>query len=124
MMTLGEFRFGLSTAAYQEFKRTTVYRWSSQDVFSRTPSMQYLGPGEDSISLAGVVYTHFKGGLKQINDMRNEALKGEALLLTDGLGNIHGEWVIKRIEEAQSHFIAKGAPRKQGFTMAISYYGE
>jgi phage protein U len=124
MMTLGEFRFGLSTATYQEFKRVTAYRWASQDVFNHTPSMQFLGPGADEITLTGVIYTHFKGGLTQLDNMRSEAAKGEALLLTDGLGEIHGDWVIKRIAETQSKFIAKGAPRKQSFTMALSFYGE
>lgn len=124
MMTLGSYRFGLSTAAYQEFKRTTEYRWASQAVLNRTPSMQFIGPGADSITLTGIIYTQFKGGLKQLDNMRAEAAKGEALLLTDGLGNIHGDWAIKRIEEKQSNFVVKGAPRKQGFSMVLSFLGE
>ena len=31
MMALGSYRFSMDTAAYQEFRRQTSYRWTEQD---------------------------------------------------------------------------------------------
>ena len=82
LMALGDYRFSLETAAYQELTRSTEYRWQSQDRLRHRPAQQYLGPGREEITLNGMIYPSFRGGLGQLDRMRQEAEKGTPLLLT------------------------------------------
>lgn len=123
MMALGEFRFSLSTAAYQDLSRTNSWRWPSVDRIGARPAVQFVGPGEDSVSMSGVIYPHFRGGLGQIEAMRREADKGEPLMLVDGRGQVWGKYVITDIREGQTEHWSNGAPRKQDFDLTLQAYG-
>ncbi|MCL6419412.1 phage tail protein [Aestuariirhabdus haliotis] len=123
MMALGSYRFSIDSAAYQELKHGQAYRWQAQERLQRRPAMQFLGAGEESIELSGVIYPHFKGGLEQLDTMRAEASKGQPLLLVDGLGFVWGQWVITQIDEGQSFFQGNGQPLKQSFQLKLVNYG-
>jgi phage protein U len=123
MMALGGLRFGVNRAAYQTFTRMASYRWEEQARLGRAPALQYLGPGADEITLEGVIYPHFKGGLRQIELMRLLARQGQPMILVDGLGWVWDRWVITGIDEAKSVFMADGAPRKIEFTVTLKAYG-
>ena len=124
MMALGEFRFGVSTAAYSRLTRRTGYRWKPAERYGRTPAMHYLGLGDDSITLDGTIYPHHAGGLGQIDTMRRIAGNGKPLILSDGEGRVWGDWVILRIEETRTVFDIGGRPLKQVFRLDLSYYGK
>lgn len=123
MMHLGVFGFSISTAAYDSLKRSTSWNWGSQSRFGRSPSRQYVGKGDDSITIDGTIYTE-RVGLAQIESMRQLADTGEPQLLVDQYGYIAGKWCIESVDETQSGFFADGAPRKQAFSMKLSAYGE
>jgi len=38
MMALGDYRFSVDTAAYQELKRSQAYRWQPQERLLRRPA--------------------------------------------------------------------------------------
>lgn len=124
MMMLGEYKFSLSTAAYQQLRRTTDYRWPVQERLGRLPERQFVGVGDDKIDLEGVIYPEFKGGLNQIEQMRSIAGKGEPLSMVDETGKSWGKWCIEQIEETHSYFMAAGMPRKIEFRLALGRYGE
>lgn len=124
MMALGRYRFSIDSAAYQELKHSQSYRWQSHDRIQRRPALQFIGPGEETINLSGLIYPHFQGGLKQIDALRNEAGRGEPLLLVDGLGFVWGRWVVAQIDEGQSFFQANGQPLKQSFQLKLNRYGD
>ncbi len=123
MMALGSYRFSIDSAAYQELKHSQAYRWQAQERLQRRPAMQFVGAGEESIELSGVIYPHFKGGLEQLDTMRTEANKGQPLLLVDGLGFVWGQWVITQIDEGQSFLQGNGQPLKQSFQLKLVNYG-
>jgi phage protein U len=124
MMTLGGFKFGVSTAAYQELKRTTEYLWPSQQRFGAAPAVQSTGYGDDTISLAGVVYPEWNGGTGQLNDLRALADERQPQNMIDGRGNVLGRWVIERVEESQGVFAQAGVARKQEFTLGLKKYDD
>ena len=124
MMALGEFRFAVDTAAYQELRHSQSWRWQSQERLLRKPAQQFVGAGEETLDLSGVIYPHFQGGLQQIEKLRIQASKGEPLLLVDGLGFVWGLWVVIQIEEGQSFFQGNGQPLKQTFQLRLRRYGE
>lgn len=119
MMSLGTFQFGIASAAYQELARSTEYRWPSQDRFGQRPVSQFTGIGNDTITLPGVIYPEYRGGLGQLDTMRALAGQGKPQQLIDGRGNVLGMWAIERVEEKQGVFAAFGAARKQEFTLTI-----
>lgn len=122
MMSLGGFRFGLNTAAFQELSRTTEQRWAAQDRFGQLAALQHTGPGTDAITLPGVIYPEFRGGLGQIDRMRELAGRGRPLSLITGAGRVLGRYVIERVEERQSVFAARGMARKIEFTLNLRRY--
>ncbi len=122
MLALGDYRFSVATAAYQLLSRTTNYRWAMLATFGSIPKHQYVGPGKDTISLKGVVYPHYKGGLGQIDAMRATAGQGVPLPLRASTGKNMGKWIIVSIREMQSNLI-KGNPLKQEFELSLIYYG-
>ena len=124
MMALGTYRFSIATSAYQQLQRTIAYRWQSQARIGNDPAMQFVGTGAEQISLEGVIYPHFKGGLGQIDGMKAAADEGKPLLLVDGLGNVLERWVITQISETREVFLKDGVPRKITFQMSIVRYGE
>lgn len=124
MMALGDYRFSLNTAAYQDLRRRNSWRWPTVDRIGARPASQFVGPGEDCVTMSGVIYPHFKGGLGQLAAMRTEADKGEPLMLVDGTGQVWGKYVITDLEEGQAVFFSNGAPRSQTFDITLQAYGE
>jgi len=124
MLALGPYRFSLNTSAYQSLKRSSEYRWPSTPRIGKEPLLQAIGPGCDHIDLDGVIYPHFRGGLGQINAMRDSAQRQEPLMLINGQGNVLGRFVITQIEESQNTFLADGTPRKIEFRLSLERYGE
>lgn len=123
MMALGSYRFAIDSSAYQTLTRNQSYRWVSQERLGARPARQFIGPGDDTIELSGVIYPSFAGGLGQLDRLREEANKGEALSLIDGLGFTWGKWVILSIQEEATFFFPNGSPQKQTFTMSLNHYG-
>lgn len=124
MMQLGPFQFGLSTAAYQELKRSTEYKWAKQERFGQYAARQFTGPGDDSITLTGVIYPEFRGGTFQLDDMRETAAEGIPQMMVSGRGDIMGLWVIERVEESQTIFADQGVARRQEFSLQLCKYDD
>lgn len=119
MMRLGSFEFGIATAAYQQLTRNIEQRWSESERFGQRASLQYLGPGAETISLPGVIYPEYRGGLGQISAMEQLAGRGELLDMVSGLGEAMGRWVIETIDASNSVFAQAGLPRKIEFTLSL-----
>lgn len=124
LLGLGDYRFSVATAAYNTLRRQDEYRWAKADRIGRAPSMQFLGPGSQSITLAGTVYPLNRGGIGQLDAMRKEAGAGKPLTMASGRGDVLGRWCIVRVEETGSYHLSDGVPQKQEFTLTIEAYGE
>lgn len=123
MMSLGSFRFSIETAAYEELRRNTTYDWPDQQRVGRESARQFTGISEDTIELSGRIYPTYRGGLGQVDDMRELAGRGQPLLFVDGRGRVWGKWCITRISETQRAFMANGAPRRIDFALSLQAYG-
>ena len=124
MMGLGPFRFGLTGSNYQEMIRTSGWRWAELQRQGRTPALQYAGPTAETLTLKGIIYPHFNGGLRQVDQMRAQGDLGVPLMMVDGLGFVWRRWVITDLEERKSVLMSDGAPRKIEFALSLKRYGE
>lgn len=122
MMRLGVYKFSLETAAYQELTRAAEYRWARQERIGTNDALQFTGIGPETVELRGAVFPLFKGGLNQVTKMRLQASIGVPLPMIDGTGKVWGLWVIERVGETQSVFLARGAPRRIEFDLRLSRY--
>ncbi len=118
------FYFNLDTAAFDELRRQTEFRWASQERLSRRPAQQGVGMGEEKLSLKGAIFPTFKGGLKQLDTLRSIGAKLLPLNLTTGYGFVLGTWCLRSLEEEQGALLAGGIPRKQTFSLEFSRYGD
>ncbi|CRL47752.1 phage tail protein [Pseudomonas sp. URMO17WK12:I11] len=116
--------FNLDTAAFDELRRSTEFRWASQERLSRRPAQQGVGMGDEKITLKGAIFPGFKGGLKQLDTLRALGAQLKPLTLTTGYGDALGTWCLKSVEEEQSSLMQGGIPRKQGFTLEFARYGD
>lgn len=123
MMALGAFRFGMKSEAYQQLERDTEYRWEGRARVGAAPLQQYLGPGEDTITLTGTIHPHFRGGLHQVTLMRAQAGLGVPMMLTSGTGVIFKTWAITGVSDTQTYFMADGAPRQIDFSVKLKATG-
>ena len=116
--------FNLDTAAFDELRRSTEFRWASQERLSRRPAQQAVGMGDEKITLKGAIIPGLKGGLKQLDMLRTLGAQLQPLTLTTGYGDVLGTWCLKSLEEEQSALMQGGIPRKQGFTLEFVRYGD
>ena len=124
MLQLGQYVFSLDTAAYQRLKRSYPYTWQPQARTGREPAQQYTGPGAQQITLNGTMYPLFRGGLGQIDALKQEADQGKPLMLVDGTGMIWGRWCIQEITETRTLFHRDGTLMKIEFILQLIAYGE
>jgi phage protein U len=124
MMALGMFVFGLPTLAYQELQRQTEWRHPSTSRIGARPARQYIGPGEDSITLPGLLVPELTGETLSLDALRIMADTGKAWPLIEGTGKIYGLWIIDSLQETRTLFFADGASRRIEFTLSLKRVDE
>ncbi|MCX5466239.1 phage tail protein [Acinetobacter nematophilus] len=124
MMRLGDFKFGIYTAAYQELNRTTQYQWGEQSVLGDWDNLQFLGPGQDTMTLTGVIFPEWNGGTRQLDNLRGLGSLGKPQLLINGSGKVLGNWIITEVSEGQSKHAAFGVPRRQEFMINLRKHSD
>lgn len=119
MMALGMFIFSLETLAYQEFQRQTDWRHSATSRIGTNPARQFLGRGEDTITLPGVLLSALAGSQLSLDTLRYMADTGKAWPLVEGTGKIYGVWVIESLSETRTLFFRDGAARRIEFNLVL-----
>ena len=122
MMALGTYRFALDTAAYQQLSRQTDYSWHEQERVGKDPLLQFTGVITNQITLQGTILPEFRGGYRQLDQIRNQAGRGISLSFITGTGRYLGQWAITSIGETQEVFWANGVPRKIDFQLTLKRY--
>ncbi|WLH08332.1 phage tail protein [Pseudomonas lurida] len=116
--------FNLDTAAFDELRRSSAFRWASQERLTRRSAQQAIGMGDEKLTLKGAIFPGFRGGIKQLDTLRILGGKLQPLTLTTGYGDVLGTWCMTSVEEEQSALLGGGIPRKQGFTLEFVRYGD
>ncbi|MCE8023661.1 phage tail protein [Billgrantia aerodenitrificans] len=119
MMTYGLFVFRLGTVPYQELQRQTDWRHPGQSRVGARPARQFLGPGEDTITLTGTLLPEFTGGQRHLDELRRMAGDGKAWPLIEGTGKNYGLFVLESLNERKSKFFRDGAAGQIDFDMTL-----
>lgn len=119
MMCLGLFVFGLDTAAYQEFERQTTWKYGKNARVGRRDAYQYVGDGDDNITLKGWIAPELTGTVLSLDALREMAGAGKAWILIRGTGRIYGAFVITSVNETHTYIDKNGNARRIEFTIAL-----
>lgn len=118
MMMLGNFKFSINTAVFQELQRHTNYRWQGQERFGKVDALQFTGYGPERWTLPCIVYPDWKG-IKAPWQVLEKAPENKPQRLISAQGNVIGMYVIESMDEVHSYYKPDGSPRKIEFTMVI-----
>ena len=119
LASLGQFVFSLSTLAYQELQRRTSWKHASTSRVGARNARQFLGPGDDGITLTGWIAPDQVGKLSSIAELRAMGDAGEAYALVDGTGSVYGAFIIEGLDEGQTLHQKDGTPRRVEFTITL-----
>ena len=119
MLALGMFVFSLSTLAYQELQRQTEWRHPSSSRVGAAQARQFIGRGDDSITLPGIIFPELAGTTLSLDALRLMANTGKAWPMIEGTGRIYGLWVIESLSETKTVFFRDGTPRRIEFTLSL-----
>ena len=119
MLALGMFVFSLSTLAYQELQRQTEWRHPSSSRVGAAPARQFIGRGDDSITLPGIIFPELAGTTLSLDALRLMANTGKAWPMIEGTGRIYGLWVIESLSETKTVFFRDGTARRIEVTLSL-----
>ena len=119
MMSLGMFVFGLTTLAYQDMQRQTNWRHPGNSRVGARAGLQYVGPGDDSITLSGVLVPELMGQASALLELRKMADSGNAWALVSGTGEVFGAFVIENINETGTRHMDNGRARSIEFQLQL-----
>jgi len=120
MMALGPFVFSLSTLAYQQLQRQMAWRHASSERIGARAAYQYLGTGEETIELSGVIHHEITGGPVNLDHVRELAETGQPWPLVTGTGEVLGSFVITAVSDTHTLFERDGSARKIEFSLSLT----
>jgi phage protein U len=120
MMALGQFVFSLDTAPYQDFQQQIGWRHPANSRTGRRPARQFLGPDDETITLAGLLAPELTGGDDSIEDLRKLGDSGEAHVLIEGTGRYYGLFVVETMQVTRTYFFQDGKARRIEFTLKLT----
>jgi len=113
------FAFETGTLAYQEVTRSRSWRFGRTPRFGAREASQYLGPGDDKVTLTGAILPAISGRFGSLEDLAAMGEEGLAWPLIDGLGNVLGDFVLEQLDHKAGTFLVDGVPRKGDFTISL-----
>lgn len=119
LLSLGLFAFGIDTLAFDEIQRKSSWRHATATRIGARDASQFTGPGDETISLPGSVFTEIADGEISLNEIRRMANTGDAWPLVDGRGYVYGAFVITGLTETLKHFWPDGTPRQIDFAIEL-----
>ncbi len=120
LMSLGLFVWGINTLSYQDLQRSSSWRYGKNNRVGKRPSSQFLGPGDDTITLSGWISPELAGDITSLDQLRVMADAGKPYVLVSGTGVVFGLWEITNITETNTLFYPNGNPRRIAFSLTLS----
>lgn len=124
MMVFGLFVFELRTLPYQQLQLSRNWRHVKNDRVGRSAKWQYVGAGENQLTLGGQLYPEITGGNLSLGAVSTMAYTGLAWPLIDGVGSIYGMYVITGLQETHQEFDRYGKAKKVEFTLSLQRVDE
>lgn len=127
LVSLGPFVFYATAPSFEKLRFEAQFRWPAQERLARDVAHQFLGPGERSVTLDGVMYPEAFGGADVLASMHSAARAGVVMPLISMSDNalaaeVMGLWFVSGLHNVRSHFGERGAKRIE-FSIQLKAYG-
>lgn len=119
MLSLDQFVFGMDTLPFQELHRQGNWKHRGNSRVGARDAIQFLGPGDDLVTINGVLVPELTGSAGSLDELRAMADDGNAYVLVDAGGNVYGAYVIEAVNEAQTNHGIDGAAGRIEFTVGL-----
>ena len=119
LLTFGMFIFGMDTLAYDQLSRSREWRHATTARHGARDASQFIGPGAETITLAGICIPEIGGDFASFTTLADMADTGDDYPLIDGIGVVVGSFKILRLEEEHLVVMAGGLPRHKGFKLEL-----
>ncbi|MBC3944606.1 phage tail protein [Erwinia persicina] len=124
MMIFGMTVFMRQTLPYQTLDNNKEYRWVAASRTGVRPAQQFLGVGEETITLNGELRPEITGGKLSLLVLETMANTGRAWPLLSGNGVPYGMFVITSVKATHTDFLSNGDARKITFTLTLKRVDE
>ncbi|MEK7991721.1 MAG: phage tail protein [Thiotrichaceae bacterium] len=121
-MVWGGIEFTTNTTALNKIAHSTTYEWAAVGRLDRPHARQFLGKGEDNITLTGEYYPAVGGNANALEAVRSKADKGTPEILMDGSGKNWGKYVCTDVKDDKSELMDDAKPQKVSFTVTLKKY--
>ncbi len=119
LMALGGFIFQLTSAPLDQIQRTHQPRYAENQRVGKRPAYQFLGLGEEPMTLSGRLRPEITGGPSYLQVLKDMATSGNAWVLLSGTGADLGLWIITSVKETLSVFHTNGQARSIDFEITL-----
>ncbi|WDM66298.1 phage tail protein [Xanthomonas cucurbitae] len=119
MMCYGTFVFALDSAAFLQLQRQMSWRHATSERVGARPASQFMGPGDETIELSGLIAPDLTGTRGSLTTLRRLAAAGEPLPLVDGTGWVYGPYLLLAVNETATLFFPNGTPRRIEFQLSL-----
>ena len=116
---LGLFVFSLNTLPLSDRDRSTTWRHARSEPIGKRATSQFIGPGEDRITLNGQISHDVAGSRFGLEVIRAMADTGESYVLVLGTGQVLGAWTIESLKETSRSLFPDGTPRAVDFSLEL-----
>ena len=124
MLALGPFRFSVDSLAAERLTHRRAYRWAAQPRLGERAALQYLGEGEEQVTLGGRIYPHYRGGLGQATLLAALAGAGVPQPLVSATGVFWGFFALVRVDQEQQRYFPGGVPRRLQIELTLRRYAD
>lgn len=119
LLAIGLFVFGMDRLSFETLERSASWKHGFTDRFGARAAGQYLGPGEEKITLNGMLVPEIAGTFGEIERLREMAGAGEVYPVVLGDGTVLGHYRIVNVDDRWSNLIAGGRPRTTEFAVDL-----
>ncbi|WP_338560702.1 phage tail protein [Erwinia sp. E_sp_B04_7] len=124
MMIYGMMSFMRQTLPYSELQQSVDYRWPTNSRVGQRASAQFIGVGDEKITLTGELRPEVTGGAISLLTLKVMADEGRAWPLIGGNGTIYGMYVAESFSATHSEFLSNGSAQKILFTLSLKRVDE
>lgn len=116
--------FSSGEAGLEQLRRKRSWNWPKQQPIGARPAHSYTGPGDETVTLGGVVFPGQVGAEDAVARLEALADQGKPHPLADGEGRAYGLWVIVSIDEEKKGFYPGGTARKVTWSLELEAFTE
>lgn len=119
LAALGLFVFETGSLPFSELQRRRDWRHERAARVGARDASQFVGPGDDLVTLEGVLVPGVAGSFAAIDSLVDMAETGDTYQLVDGTGRVWGGYVILALDERRKHLMIDGVPRLADFALDL-----